>query len=272
MNIKSLICMAALPMVFSGCATPPDIFGGYSIKPISEGMDGSYGKLVDELQKNRTGGAMLEKRCFAAVLANGDKSDCRTERNQAVSALVVGSSEMCLAHRRSIYGREAAWNITLGTMTNVFAGAASVVHKESLRPVLAALALFSNSERSLVNETVYKQMLVTAVDKKIVEMRETKLTHIYDMLKQPLDKYTVQEALRDVVEMHSTCSFIDGLQKALDEGTQGTAAQKITRLKMSLMSVQAQYDMTADKTTPAAKALADRMQAISVALSAEEIR
>lgn len=272
MRSSALLVAAAISLVISGCA---DISSGYSIKPLSEGMDGSYGKLVAELQKQREGGPLLDKRCFKAVIKESDDpkpSDGQTQRNQATSALIIGSSEMCLAHRRSIYGREAGWNIALGTMTNVFAGAASVVHKESYRPVLAALALLSNSERSLVNETVYKQMLVTAVDKKIVEMRDTRMTQIYSMLSLPLDKYTVQEALRDVVALHSSCSFIDGLQKALDEGAQGTSAQKITRLKMNLASVESQYERSTDKNGVAAQALKDRIQKISAELSVEETR
>ncbi len=257
-------------IVLSGCSA---MYSGYSVKPLSAGLDSSYSRLVTELQRApEKGNAIVQSSCFAATVASAETTSCTNQRNQAISALVLGSAELCLAHRRSMYGNEALWNISFGTLTNVFAGAASVIHTEKYRPVLAALAVLSNSERSLVNETVYKQMLVTAVDKKILEMREGREQKILSSLALPIDKYPVYTALNDVVAMHTSCSFIDGLQKALEEGTQGTSAQKIMRLRATWISLTAELAGMSDKQSVPAKALEERIKAVATALTAEEIR
>jgi hypothetical protein len=269
------VCCAVITVLFlSGCADNL-LYRGYSVRPLSTSVatGGSYMKLVEALQKTEgTQKALLPVTCFGEI-AKGDKAGCRAQRNQAVSALVTGSGELCLEHRRSMYGNEAMWNMTFGTMTNLFAAAATVVTTEKYRPVLASLALFSNSERSLVNETVYKQMLVTAVDKKILELREMRMATIYTNLKSDIDAYPVQEALRDVVALHSSCSFIDGLQKALDEGTQDSTAKKILRLRQSVHELNLEYEkVDATKNAPRAEGLKKRIDAINAALAAEEIR
>ena len=261
-------------ILVSGCANNP-LYRGYAARPLAQSLvaGGSYMNLVSELQRvDANYGALLPASCFAAELGN-EKANCRTRRNHAISALVIGSGELCMDHRRSMYGNDAMWNIAFGTLTNLFAGAASVVTKEKFRPVLAALALFSNSERSLINETVYKQMLVTSVDKKILEMREARMAVIHESLKADIEVYTAPEALRDVVALHSTCSFIDGLQKALEEGTQDTSAKKILRLRESLRALTNQYkalDPTKDKVQLAG--LEARIDALTQALKVEEIR
>jgi hypothetical protein len=51
------------------------------------------------------------------------------------------------------------------------------------KSIFSALAMFSNSERSLVNEVVYKQILVPAVDSKIQQTRDTKARAIAQHLK-----------------------------------------------------------------------------------------
>lgn len=275
MIVRKRVALAMIALFFlNGCADNL-FYRGYSARPLvnSIATGGSYMNLVKELQKGDANNpALVSVSCFGAELGNS-KDNCRTQRNLAISALVVGSAELCLDHRRSMYGNEAMWNIAFGTMTNFFAGAASVVTKEKFRPILAALALFSNSERSLVNETVYKQMLVTAVDKKILEMRENRMTLIYVSLKADIDAYPLQEALRDVVALHSTCSFIDGLQKALDEGTQDTTAKKIARLRQALHTLNIEYMATdTAKNLPLAAGLKLRIEALSEALKAEEIR
>lgn len=46
--------------------------------------------------------------------------------------------------------------------------------RTSTRRRFFLLALFTSAKRSLINETVYKQVMVSAVDRKISQMREAK--------------------------------------------------------------------------------------------------
>jgi len=85
---------------------------------------------------------------------------------------------------KTILGNEAAFNIVTCTLTNGFSGAATIVAGEITKSVLSGAAFFSNAERSLVNETVYKSELVTAVTKKIRETRGTKFDKIRKNLTQ----------------------------------------------------------------------------------------
>lgn len=241
MFILRLLSIAAATAL-CGCAALRDAsYTGYAVAPLNEDALSAYGALVKALQTASGSDApLVDKACFGTAFTSPSGEQCRAARNQAMAALVMGSETMCVNHRRSIYGNEASANIALGTMTNLFAGAASVVTSVHGKSVLAALALFSNSERSLVNETVYKQMLVTAVDRKIVELRELKGQALYSSLKLPITDYSMHEALRDLTAFHVSCSFMTGLEKALDEGTQGGEAQKRIRLQAQLASVATQ--------------------------------
>lgn len=259
--------------LLSGCSTVDQwMYQGYAIAPLNANALDGYNAMVHSLTNPVDGTPLVDKSCFGVPSDSGNS--CRAARDQAVSALVIGSEELCLRHRQSIYGRDAGWNIATGTLTSLFAGAAAVVDSERRKSILSALALFTNAERSLVNETVYKQMIVPSVDKKIVEIRESKLTIIYDGLKKPISEYGMHQALRDVVAYHQSCSFMTGLQKALDEGTQGTNSQKILRLRANMASVTAEMDGLKNATDDASKTrlahLKERLAALSDALKTLE--
>jgi hypothetical protein len=262
-----------LVSTITGCG---HLFNGYSVQPMDLSKDGSYVKLKNALT-SAEGGPLITSDCFNPPKENKAATDaaitarCTGQRNMAVAVLVIASDEACLAHRRSMYGREATWNVGLGTLTNLFAGAASVVSAETTKSVLAAMALFSNSERSLMNENVYKQMLVPAVDRKIVELRDVKMRAIYASLKQNLTAYSIHESLRDVIQLHNSCSFIDGLQKALQEGTEDTSTHKMQRLRANLLLVKAELSGETDKTGAHAVGLNERIKALNAALQAEEL-
>ena len=284
-NHPRLWILMGTALVLQGCASTAQdwLYKDYAAKPLSLGATSSYVALTQALQApqgNHSAAApLVQAYCFNATLNATQAATCMAERNQAVAALAVGSEELCLSHRKTIYGNEATWNIGLGTLTNIFAGASAISTIEQSKSLLAALALFSNSERSLINETVYKQMLITAVDRKIVEMRDTRMQAIHSSLKLDMNAYSMHEALRDVITLHSTCSFMSGLQKALEEGSQAGPAQRTMRLKASLRS--AMDDLAVYTALPAspqkppaeyADGLKARITAISAALAAEEVK
>ncbi|MDO3549071.1 hypothetical protein [Ralstonia pseudosolanacearum] len=247
------------------------VYQPYSAHPLSSlDLTTTYTTLQE-----KTKVLITDQKCYAP-LSEADKASltgpCTQQRNFAISALVMTSAEECLRYRRGLYGSEAAWNITLGTATSLFAGGAAIVTGAQAKSILGGLALFSNSERSLINETVYKQMLVTAVDKKIMEMRDTKMLAIHDAMKNDVNTYPVYEAFNDVIDLHSTCSFVDGLQKALQEGTQATSAQRITRLKQTLRYLQAERDVPTMTNSEDKARINSRIADVNKALAEEEIR
>jgi hypothetical protein len=245
------LCACVL-MLLAGCSAMEDkLYEGYAVRPLDKESINPYMTLVKALQETNaaTGAALIPTACFSVPVAATSKDMCKSARNQAVAVLAIASSSLCLKHRQSIYGREATANITLGTLTSLFAGAAAVASSDSAKTLYAALALFSNSERSLVNETVYKQMIVTAVDQKIVEAMDTKAQTMDQSLSKSIDDYGVHEALRDVITLHTTCSFMTGLRLALSEGTRGSNARKILTLRQNLMRLDSEVKQ--ECTTPA---------------------
>ncbi|MBO9538033.1 hypothetical protein [Herbaspirillum sp.] len=253
--------------LLAGCTHIYQPYSAHSLSSLE--LTKTYTDLKDKLKP-----LITEDKCYAPI-SEADKAllttSCTQQRNLAISALVMTSAEECLRYRRGLYGNEAAWNITLGTATSLFAGGAAVAASAQGKSILGGLALFTNSERSLVNETIYKQMLVTAVDKKIVEMRDTKMLAIHSSMKNDVNTYPVYQALNDVIDLHNTCSFIDGLQKALDEGTQGASAQRIIRLRQTLQTLRLENaTVQSDKESEYATALKARIKTVSDELAAEE--
>ncbi|WP_436191969.1 hypothetical protein [Pseudorhodoferax sp. LjRoot39] len=240
-------------LLTAGCANT--VYRGYSAAPISGDLLKPYTSLVEVLKGSSDEPGLVAAECFSDPAA-GRQEACKQQRNSVIAALVIGSEDACVAHRKSIYGNDAGYNIALGTATNLFAGAASVIAHAHTKSVFSALALLSNSERSLVNETVYKTMLVTAVDKKILEVRDAKATALHQNLGKSLREYGMNDALRDWVSFHSSCSFMVGLQKALDEGIQTGNAQKALRLNATFRALTAERATVCAVPAPAPAASA----------------
>ncbi|MFM5393161.1 hypothetical protein ACEUAB_03235 [Aeromonas veronii] len=239
MKIKTYIPYIAVTLSMSGCSLVDKGTEGYAIdplKPAGSGFSDSAMALCQATATTPVGATNnVEGGNYSTALCGTPE-----KRNAAISRLMIASEEQCLVHRRHIYGNEAVANGTLGTFTNIFAGAAAVVTPETTKSILAALALFTNSERSLLNETVYKQMLVTAVDKKIVEQRQAKAEKIVAKMQKSVTDYSFEQATFDVMDFHSSCSFMEGLRLALEEGTNGAEYKKITeqqRLRADIAQV-----------------------------------
>lgn len=228
----------------NGCALM-DPRGGYSVETDPATLVASTQSMQTALTRKDSNGVAtgwVDAKCFAVPAAEADRADCKLQRNHMLAMLVIASENACLAHRRSMYGNEAMTNIGLGTATNLFSGMAAVLSESQPARAAryAAIALFANSERSLANETVYKMMLVTAIDKKINEVRDRKAQELHTRTEQDLASYGVGQALQDWSSFHASCSFMSGLRLALDEGTQGGNAQKMMRLKQSLRDARAE--------------------------------
>lgn len=263
-GIRRFTIVAMAVPVLSGCPTwvQNHAYKDYRPSPLvdkpddskSIAKDDTFGSLVEALQRAN----YLAPSCFmvtssqasaaAAVSAPNPASyavqtvnqlDCRTQRNYIVTLLVNKSNDTCQAHKATIFGNEASWNVALGSLTNVFTGTAAVVGGPVGKSIFSALGLFTNAERSLINEEVYQNLLVPAIGDKIDEIRSAKLSSINTNVKADIDTYTMSQAISDVIEYHNDCSFMLGLQLALKEGTAGglsTQYNTLVRVEQSLTS------------------------------------
>ncbi len=213
------------------------IYRDYSIRPLE--YDKQYSDLYNNLFGDAANGKM-DAKCRGKDLLSDDQLNklCVYQRNLLIGDLIAISDGMCEKHMKTILGNEATVNIITGTLTNAFSGAATITTGAIGKSILAGLAFFSNSERSLVNETVYKSVLVPAIIKKINEIRLNERNAI--MTKYEANKggkyedYPLNFALADIIKYHQTCSFMLGLQKALEEGTQPATGQDRASLEQKL--------------------------------------
>ena len=218
--------------------------------------------------------------CLNQIPADTTHSNCAAEKRRAIATLMIASENVCINHRKTIYGNEAASNLSTGTMVNVFSGVATIASGEAAKSIYSALAMFFNAERSLINETIYKNLLASAVDEKIVDVRDRKAQAIYSKLfpqNANSDNYSYQQALLDFQDFHSSCSFMTGLRLALKEGTQDTPEKKIARLKKNLAEAQlelsntsaslARNNLNEDSKAKVENSIAERIETINQALS-----
>lgn len=217
---------------------------GYGVKALSLDATSAARKLRDSIEKNdKNPVGVVATKCFNVPVGGENETECRQQRNAALATLMVASDDLCQDHLRTIYGNEAYYNILTGTVATLFSGAAAIAGSAAAKSSLAAISTFANAERSLLNETVYKSMLVTATSKKIRETRDLKAAALLPgSFKKPIDEYPMVMAVRDVVDYHYSCSFMLGLEKALEEGTQAGADGKRAKLEQEKLSLERYVD------------------------------
>lgn len=211
----------------------------YAAKPLYEidsGVATLKPGLLKAIMKTNAQDGIIDESCFTSTDSN--KESCKQQRNIAISALMLTSEEICIKHRRSIYGNEASSNLILGSLTNIFSGTATVVSPATTKSIFAALSLFTNAERSLVNESIYKQMMVSSIDNKIVSKREELASAISSKMNVSVADYSVTEAMYDATKFHSRCSFMEGLRFALIEGESNASAQKADALRREITDIE----------------------------------
>jgi hypothetical protein len=113
---------------------------------------------------------------------------------------------------------------------------------------------------------------VTAVDKKLMEIRDSKMQGIHRALEKPINEYSMIQALSDVTRLHTSCSFMDGLQKALEEGTQNQIPQKILRLRETLRTLNNELEKAPASSTTYIEGLKNRINLVSNELAKEEVK
>lgn len=248
-SLRQLLPGCLLIFSLSGCISMGDPLGGeysgYGIKDLNAASLKKSNDLMTILAEDIGHGKNIYQLCNAppyvaveGITVQQREQQCVALRNTMVSVVMLASDEACVAHRRSIYGKDASFNIAAGTFTSFFSGWAAVAPSVHAKAILAALALFANSERSLVNELVYKSTIVPAVDRKIIALREIDAQEIESHFKDSASTYSISTAMRDAMQFHYSCSFMTGLEKVIEEGTQESGRQKLARLNRALAALE----------------------------------
>jgi hypothetical protein len=159
------------------------------------------------------------------------------KRRALISDMVALSDKKCTWHKATVMANSNVWNIATGTATILFAGAASVVEHAQTAAELAAGAAGTSGIRSLANQEIYADALVTTILRAIDVRREKKLAPISEGLASA--DYRVADAVRDVQAYHDACSLMGGLlevTKAFEnrKRSQGEIRRDIAELEAGL--------------------------------------
>ena len=153
-----------------------------------------------------------------------NRGPCEHGRYIYATALLSLSYERCERHMATIFGNEAAWNIATGTGTTLAAAAATGVPGVGAKTAFGALATVFSGERSLVNEQVYKTVVVPKIAESIRTERISIRQKIATGLTKPITEYPVVSAELDAIDFYRACSFMNGLTSAFNTA----AEQKYT--------------------------------------------
>lgn len=142
-------------------------------------------------------------------LSDYQGSTNKGKREILISDMIALSDKKCSWYKATVMANANIWNIGTGTAAILFAGAASVISHANTAADLAAAAAATSGIRSLANQEIYSDALVTTILRAIDVKREKKLAIISIGLRS--DNYSVAAAVRDVQTYHDACSLVAGL-------------------------------------------------------------
>ncbi len=172
-------------------------------------------------------------------------SECQGMRNNFLATVVLASDQACSTHLKSMYGNEAGWNMGLASLDALFSTSAAAVGSVAAKTNYAATSAFFIGERALTNEVVYKNQLVPVIHAKITERRSLAYKNMRDRFAEDMQHYPFRVAVIDVSNYHYMCSFMHGLQWALQEGSASAqllvARNNLRQAQLDLAEAQKNY-------------------------------
>lgn len=255
MRLHILIHALSATFLLQGCMIFSDnyqnnSYAGFAIRPLGTTIGekqtrtlSEYVGMCDVATGEATNGRPKDK--AQKSLNNPQSKFSSTTPNKtclgnAMSAALEDSDFLCMSHLKSIYGNDAAFNIATGTLATFTSGWAAVTNGGSAK-LLSAVSAFSNAERSLVNETIYKNQVTAFIGIKIAQAREDKGAAIRASLGN--DRYNLAQATFDLAAYHNSCSFHYGLEKVLQEGTNSNPTAKLAQLELEQDSLLRQIQL-----------------------------
>lgn len=214
------ICLTA------GCSSlSQKISEGYGVGSITDIKTDEIEEMLDNVSTKMFAGSTnknLFQDCSVGRVTNGQadiSKECQGIRNNFLATVVLASDQACNIHLKSMYGNEAGWNMGLASLAALFSTSAAAVGSVAAKTNYAATSAFFIGERALTNEVVYKNQLVPVIHAKITERRSLAYKSMRDRFVEDTQNYPFRVAVIDVSNYHYMCSFMHGLQWALQEGS-----------------------------------------------------
>lgn len=174
---------------------------------------------LDDVRTSQTESVDLHKICFPESLKDGKcvtpaydlAATEKVPRNRLQAYLMAASDSKCSIHLSTLLNQATNVNLITGVSALALGAAAPLIKPITTKNAFAAAAALSTGERSLFNEEVFKQMVATTVLKAIISSRESQAAIIASRRDDNTTQYSVDDAIRDVIEYHDRCSFYRGL-------------------------------------------------------------
>lgn len=141
----------------------------------------------------------------------------KEQRNAWISFLLNRSAEQCDYHQAAIITTQSAVNGIAGGTAGVLGGAGALVTGATAARILSGSAGAVTGLRAQYNEVVYQNLISTAVIRKIEELRAPKRADIKKAMEADIGRYNIHQALLDINEYHTLCSFHVGLVALTDD-------------------------------------------------------
>lgn len=132
-------------------------------------------------------------------------------RNRLQAYLMAASDAQCSIHASAILNTSTNVNLLTGLAALGLGAAAPLIKPIVTKNAFAAGAALATGSKSLYNDEVYKQMLVTTVLKAIADTKRAQAVIIQTRQRDTIAEYSVDAAILDVVDYHDRCSFYRGL-------------------------------------------------------------
>lgn len=144
----------------------------------------------------------------------GQNDELRLRRNRVQDRIIMASNQACDVYKRHLLAIQSVVNYTYGNFELLTAGLGAVLKPAGTSRALAAAAAVLSGSRAEWNDDFFRKLLAEVITRGISVERQTYGNFITQQKREPIDKYSVEEAIADALQYHSKCTLIAGLENA----------------------------------------------------------
>ena len=154
--------------------------------------------------------------CFAQLVER-DRSRAERARNQIQERMLAASEQRCADFKMYLQRTQAVANFASGSLTSLFAAAGAITKSIEGAKTFAGLSGLSSAVGAEYSQAYFASLAAHVIISGIDRQRARIYEQIYASgQSQPIDKYTLQAAIRDAFRFHGSCALTSGLIEAQD--------------------------------------------------------
>ena len=147
----------------------------------------------------------------------GDKTKLAPRRNRVQDRLILASNDRSKEYKKVLKTQQDTVALLPALISIVAAGAGAIFTPASTVRALSGSSAIVSGMRAESLQTLYAEKSVHIITKAMDIRRKRILDQInIDRKENDLGKYTVERAISDVVEYHSACSLVGGIEEVQD--------------------------------------------------------